>query len=120
MSATYHTLSIVVCIKGLTDEQDIYMELRKMVPFVPQEGMVLELWRDDTEEGNDTYQLELGRVYYSFRESMFIEEHDDTDLMESARAGEVIYSDREAFVEWYRTFGFKRLNYPTAQVVRHD
>ena len=120
MNTPFYTLSITVCIKGLKDSDDVYMELRKMVPFVPQEGMVLELWRDDAEEGDDTYLLELGPVYYSLRDSMFVEEHDDTDLMESARAGELIYSDREAFVEWYKSFGFKRRNYSVGQVVRHD
>lgn len=119
MSMPFYTLAIVVCIKGLKDSDDIYMQCNRLVPFIPQDGMTLELWRE-TEEGEDTYRLELTGVYYSLRESMFIAEQEDTDLMEAARAGEAVHSDREEFVEWYKSFGFKRLNYPTGQVIHND
>lgn len=115
----FYTLAIIVCIKGAKDADDIYMRCDRLVPFIPQNGMTLELWRE-AEDGDDTYRMELSGVYYSLRDSMFVEEQDDLDLLEAARAGDLIYSDKETFVEWYKSFGFKRLNYPTAQVIHND
>lgn len=114
----FYTLAIDVTIKGLRDADDIVMRCMKIVPFVPMNGMAVELWCDDLGGEEGKFRIQLENVYYSFSESTFIEEHDDNDLIETLRAGQCTSADKEELLNWYKAFGFARLNYPVAQVVR--
>lgn len=118
MNAPYYTLAIDIVIRGLKDSDDIWMRCNKIVPFIPMNGVTIELWHDDSELEEQTYRITLQNTYYSFEHSLFIEEQVDEDLMEAARAGEPIFAARDELINWYKAFGFVRMNYPQAQAIR--
>lgn len=109
MSIPYYTLAIFVVIKGSRDSEDVTLRCTKVVPFIPANGQVLELWHDDSEGEEGTYPIELINTYYSMQHSMFIEEQEDTDLDELYRAGESTVEHRKDLITWYESFGFKKL-----------
>lgn len=116
MNTPHYALIIDVRIKGVKETDDIVMRLKRLVPFPPQAGIVIELWREATEEDGDTYQIPLDGVVYSFRDSAFLIQIDDEDAVDAYREGSSYIQFTKDLVEWYASFGFMRLNYPTVQI----
>ena len=114
----YHMLAIDICVRGLRDADDIWMRCVKMVPFVPFDGVTLELWHDDSEHEEATHKITLENTFYSFQHSMFIEEQADEELLEDARAGLLTSARRDDIIKWYQSFGFTRMFYPSVQVTK--
>lgn len=114
MSTQY--LAIDICIKGLTESEDIWM--RKIVPltFVPMEGMRLKLCVTPDEADDDIeHDIVIENIHYSFKEGQWIEEQEDTELYYALRQGEPnrLQLTRDK-VAYYEQLGFMRLNFPTA------
>jgi hypothetical protein len=115
----YYTLALDICIRGLRESDDVWMRCVKLVPFIPVNGVALELWHDDSEaEEEGTHKITLENVHYSFQHSMFIEEQADDDLVLLLREGNNVNETREELIKFYSLFGFTRFNFPTVQVVK--
>lgn len=117
--APYYTLAIDLCIRGLKDSDDIWMRCVKLVPFIPINGVTLELWHDDNEADEEgTHKITLENTHYSFQHSMFIEEQADETLVESLRSGETVGTLRNELIKFYSLFGFTQYMFPTVQVTK--
>lgn len=114
-----HRLAIDICIRGLTDNDNIWMRRIFPLMFVPMEGMRFKIYMRD-EQTDEEYEkdIALENVYYSFRDGMFIEEQNDDTLLDFQREGRaVIYSEKQDYILDYENLGFMRLNFPQAQVI---
>lgn len=118
MNTPFYTLAIDIRILGLKEVDDVVMRCIKLVPFIPMNGITLELWHDDSELEEQTHLITLENTRYSFEHSMFIEEQDDVSIYESVRAGELCMAERNELIKWYSAFGFTRINYPRGHTIK--
>ena len=94
-------------------QNDIQMELSRLLPFAPYSGVKLRLWCED-----ETLDLDITEPVYSFQDSAFVVELEYTTAQDSFRNSEG--STVQELVAMYTNFGFKRMNYPTGQVIRRE
>lgn len=114
-----HRLAIDICIRGVVDNDNIWMRRIFPLTFVPMEGMRFKVYMRD-EKTDDEYErdIALENIHYSFRDGMFIEEQNDDTLLDIQREGKpVIYSEKQDYILDYENLGFMRLNFPQAQVI---
>ncbi len=119
MNNQHNALIIQVCIKGFRPDQDVSMELRRLIPFAPTNDTVIELWKEWTEEEPDnTYALQLQNVVYSLQESAFIARIDDEDARSMVWDGAGVLESINSLVSFYTSYRFSRLTYPTAKIIK--
>ena len=106
----YYTLAIDICVRGLTDADNVWMRRTSMVPFIPMNGISIELWCEGDENNDDAVKMvELQGVYYSTRESQFIEEQVDDEMYDKYRAGDCGTLEFKEYLKQLERFGFKVL-----------
>lgn len=108
-----YRIQIDICLNKPVAEDSIWVRHIRMLPFVPRDGDVIRLTSEDEEYTQD---ITLENVVYDTAEGFFIIDIEDNTLIENYREHGVL-NEKEVLAE-YKTFGFERLNFPTAQVVR--
>ena len=112
MNPNYQVLIDVGLTKPVAAET-IWLRRVQYLPFVPQEGQTIRLTSEDEE---NTLDLVFDAVTYDSHAGVFIVEiTDDALVTEISEQGSC---DTQALIAQYNAFGFVRLNFPTAQVVR--
>lgn len=96
-------LAIDVCLRALTNSGNLWLRKMMLIPFVPRKGDVIELWRED----GATRKIELTAVYWSVKDSMFVEEQTDDTIHDMLEAEEAF--DSIGYAAEYAGFGFTRL-----------
>lgn len=115
MSYPHFPLEVRLTVAAAQVQGDCIMVLSRLLPFPPYDGVKLRLWRDDEE----TLDLTLEEVTYSFKDSAFIVDLEDNDARESFRNhGEGL--TQQEVIAWYASFGFKRITYPQGQAIRKE
>jgi hypothetical protein len=83
------------------------------LPFVPKEGFKVRL----TNEGNETFDVEFVNLVYDFEARAFVEEHEDSTLVDELREGDgpevTVTLDRlQQYIDFYKSFGWEVINGP--------
>ena len=115
MSHPHFPLEVRLTVTAAQVQGDCVLVLQRLLPFAPYEGVKLRLWRDDEE----TLDLTLEEPVYSFHDSSFVVELEDNDARDTFRNhGEG--STQQEVIDWYISFGFKRVTYPRGQAIRKE
>ncbi|MES2704818.1 MAG: hypothetical protein V4649_19420 [Bacteroidota bacterium] len=99
-----------MCLTKPIADQSIYMRLVTVVQFVPRNGDTIKLTDDAT---GDSVQLELTDVVYDMAEGMFVSDITDERMIESYSEDGILCEQETT--NWYKQFGFVRLNYPQGE-----
>lgn len=109
----YSHLQIDVYLNKPVDSQSIWMRHIRTIPFVPRNGDTIRL-TDEAEE--NTKDLTLDGVVYDASSGVFIAEISDGSMVD--RYSETGGCGEKEIVAEYVSFGFLRMNYPTAQAIK--
>lgn len=121
MSYPHFPLLVRLTIQAPVEAQDVSMKFSRLLPFAPRSGDTLELWRETLRDDEETtYQLQLDGIVYSFQESAFIVDIVDTNVANSIREGQGAVQAMADMIAYYESFGFYRMKYPTAQVIKRN
>lgn len=108
-----YRLQVDICLTKPRADDSIWMRLVKNIPFVPRNGDTIRLY-DENEE--DTLDLTLDDVVYDTISGNFTCDLSiDTMVENYSESGTC---NEKEVVAAYVPFGFVRLTFPTAQVVR--
>ena len=110
MSYPHFPLEIRLTVTAAQVQGDCVLVLSRLLPFAPYEGVKLRLWREDDE----VLDLTLEEPVYSFHDSAFIVELEDS----FRNHGEGC--TQKDLIEYYVSFGFKRITYPQGQAIRKE
>ncbi len=108
-----YKVQIDVCLVLPVASKNIWMRQIRYLPFVPRPHDVIRLTSEDEES---TLDLTIDSAVYDAANGMFVVEIADEALVEQYSNSGVV--GEAAQVQSYKSFGFCRLNFPTAQVVR--
>ena len=115
MSYPHFPLEIRLTVTAAQVQGDCVLVLSRLLPFAPYEGVKLRLWREDDE----VLDLTLEEPVYSFHDSAFIVELEDNEARESFRNHGEGCTQKD-LIEYYVSFGFKRITYPQGQAIRKE
>lgn len=104
-----HTLLVTLTIKAHKATKDQTLRFKRMLDFVPFEGLTLRLTNED---GDDKMDILLSEIVYDNDERVFIVELEDTELLDDCRNPDrvecVVTTQRMAeCIERYKTFGWE-------------
>ena len=110
MSYPHFNLEIHLTVQGPREADDCVLLLSRLLPFVPRNGDTLELWREHDEE--DSTQIELENVVYSFKDSAFVARLEDNSAIREGT------TEQREVINYYLSFGFKRISHPIAYAIK--
>lgn len=105
MTTPFYNLQIIVTIVGTKPDDDVTMIHGRGIQFAPWPGLVIELKNEEY----GAWQVPLENLRFSFSESSFIAEIEDTDYIDSLRGEDEVIQIRD-IVGFYESFGFRRIN----------
>lgn len=107
----FYNVFLDYCIKGPTDDDNVWYRRVQGLPFIPTPGLVLRLTNDES----DVFDFTPDIVRYDVDNGRF-EADESTDVVRDqfiegdAVAGKVLAIDIAAHIT---SFGFARVNFPT-------
>lgn len=113
MSLPNYRIQLDVCIRKPIEAQSIWLRQVRNLPFVPRDGDTIRL---TSEDGEDTFDIQLDGVVYDASEGYFVVDTvDETACENYADHGTC---DETEVVAAYTHFGFIRVTFPVGQVVK--
>ena len=111
MNPSYKT-QIDICLVTPVEANSIWFNRMCYLPFAPREGDTIRITSEDEEQ---TLDLTFEGVYYDMSAGMFVCDIQDSSLCETY--SETGACNTNASGASYVSFGFSRMNFPTAQVL---
>lgn len=107
-----YKLQIDICLLTPVASQSIWMRHIRYLPYVPREGDTIRVTSEDEEQ---TLDLTFQEVVYDTAAGMFVCDIQDSALSEAY--GDTGSCNTSELVASYVSFGFSRINFPTAQAI---